>query len=730
MSTMDPTVTPVQAGTPIEEPHTNGFAASQLDAQPPEAEAQALETLEEVEQLVSEEVGAAIVSGDPTETGDLDEAALIGLGAQEPAAPAVAVRKRAVRGLYRSGGPDFRVDLRVDVDGYRPMKRVSADYYSVSGGTTMYVGSMRVDSPVITVSATKVTITGLGTYTWATGAPKVKITIPRVPVTSPAAPATLRHYTTSNAPAAVFVCKFKSLRFRSILLEEDRQSGVTPFVAYNTGSLPSPGPARVLNISNAYAEAGIEMQSTGMSNVVPTAAAGANGSWSDAELHAAMQGHFSKWVNLPQWAVWLLHAQLHDIGPNLLGIMFDQQGAQRQGAAVFYQGLAGSTADQQRLQLYTCVHELGHCFNLLHSWQKSFANPPAPNRPGSPSWMNYPWLFPGGPAAFWSAFPFQFDDLEVIHLRHAFRDNVIMGGNPFAVGAALERDPAWADPEIDESGLRLELAAPRSFPYGAPVSVDLALYGTSGSGRPVPKVLGPRPGLVEIAIQKPGGQALLFEPLLAHCRDGETVTLRAGDEPVQDSAFVHYGQDGLMFDAPGRYTLRARYGASDGSLVVSNVITINVLPPASQEDSDVAELLLGDEQGTLMSLLGSDAPQLDRGNEALQEIIERYPDHPLAAYAKVVRGTNLAREFKLVAADGSVTVRKPERKEALQLLGAVIDVNAMRKAAEGGEEESAMRMDAADALSELGSKPDISSIVDPFLKARRVEIATEVVETS
>ena len=192
MSGMDPTVTPIQAGTPIEEPHTNGLAASQRDAQAPEAEAQAHEMLEAVEQLVYEEVGAAIVSGDPTETGDLDEGALIGLGAQEPAAAAVAVRRRLVRGLYRSGGPDFRVDLRVDVDGFRPMKRVSADYYSVSGGTTTYVGSMRVDSPVIAVTATKVTITGLGTYTWATGAPKVEITIPRVPVSSPAASATLR----------------------------------------------------------------------------------------------------------------------------------------------------------------------------------------------------------------------------------------------------------------------------------------------------------------------------------------------------------------------------------------------------------------------------------------------------------------------------------------------------------------------------------------------------------
>ena len=50
--------------------------------------------------------------------------------------------------------------------------------------------------------------------------------------------------------------------------------------------------------------------------------------------------------------------------------------------------------------------------------------------------MNYPWRYPqGGPGAFWNAFPFQFDDQELIHIRHAFRDSVIMGGKFFAARA-------------------------------------------------------------------------------------------------------------------------------------------------------------------------------------------------------------------------------------------------------------------------------------------------------
>ncbi len=48
-------------------------------------------------------------------------------------------------------------------------------------------------------------------------------------------------------------------------LEEDRQEGITPFSSYNTGSLPSGGPARNLSVVSAYAEAGIQMLSTGKS---------------------------------------------------------------------------------------------------------------------------------------------------------------------------------------------------------------------------------------------------------------------------------------------------------------------------------------------------------------------------------------------------------------------------------------------------------------------------------
>src|SRR5262249_17420984 len=176
------------------------------------------------------------------------------------------------------------------------------------------------------------------------------------------------------------------------------------------------GPPRTLSVVGAYAGAGGQM--------VPTAGSGGinntravDGERSKAGVHASMQTPFTLWKDLPPWAGWGLAAQLPHLGPGPYGIMFDQQGKQRQGCAVFHKGIGGTTADLLRLQLYTYVHELGHCFNLLHSWQKSFASPPVTNRPNALSWMNYPWNYPlGGAASFSNTFPFHFAHDETIQI--------------------------------------------------------------------------------------------------------------------------------------------------------------------------------------------------------------------------------------------------------------------------------------------------------------------------
>ena len=247
--------------------------------------------------------------------------------------PVAAQPTRLISGRYRGQSGAWRIELRIDVDGVRPLKQVSGDFFQRSGRTVTLFGSFRADPVTVAVSRTRVTITGVARLTYASAFNRIRITLPRRTGSEAPGRADIAWLNAGGATGARYLCDWESRFFRTVDLEEDSESGVTPFGAYDTGALPSGGPARTLSVTSAFAEAGIEMRPTGQGNVIPVAP---GGTWSNAELHAAMQAQFSQWATLPQWKVWLLHARLHDRGPGLLGIMFDQHGAPRQGCAVFH----------------------------------------------------------------------------------------------------------------------------------------------------------------------------------------------------------------------------------------------------------------------------------------------------------------------------------------------------------------------------------------------------------
>lgn len=622
------------------------------------------------------------------------------------------IARTHVSGRYRCAEGGYEVELRVDVDGRRPTRRVSADYFRSDGETSTYIGSMRVDAPVVAFRSAEVRISGTGAFSWDTQHKGVRITIA---LAGTVLRATLTHVTRSGAAGATYVCVFAAESFRTVQLVESAEKPIVKFSTYDTGLLPSGGAARSLSAVAAFGEAGIEAIPTAEVAEVDTSIAGANAAWSDAELHAAMELSFSRWIDRPQWAVWLLHAALHE-DPAIFGLMFDRQGLQRQGCAVFYHGLSPTTPQFARELLRVCVHEIGHAFNLPHCWQGTHGDPPLPSRPGACSWMNYPERFPGGPGAYWKDFDFGFDDVELAHLRHGFRDSVIMGGAPFAGAPSATRSEGW-DAEVQDRGLRLVLHPPAALAQGVPVTVGLELAVTTAQGRMVAPVLGPRPGTVDVAIRDPRGQELVFQPLLRHCRGPEAVALRAGDPPIRDYAFLHYGRRGFTFGAPGVYQARARYTGPDGSVALSRQVAISVRPPATRAEREVLALVDGDDEvGKLLSLMGSDARALRGGNATLDTIIERYPANPVADIARVVRGANLARGFKRLDPDGSVEIRPPDNAAAALLVGSVVDIARMHGAAAR----------ASRASPDIATRPAVAPPVHAFVNSRRSEINSTV----
>jgi hypothetical protein len=359
------------------------------------------------------------------------------------------------------------------------------------------------------------------------------------------------------------------------------------------------------------------------------------------------------------------------------------------------------------------VHELGHSFNLLHSWDKS--------RPDSLSWMNYDWKYDQRPGhtsgSYWANFAFQFDDLELQHVRHAYRNNVIMGGDNWAVNAGFGTDEDRLEitkPVIeDRSGLAMIMKTKPSFALGEPVVVYLKLALRDLNGKDVNGYLHPNFGFTTIAIRKPGGEVKIYEPLAEHLAGPDMIRLTEARPSISTSAYIGYGRDGHYFDQPGTYLIKAAYHAPDGSIIASGDVKIRVKSPMSAQDDEIADLYLGEDQGRLFYLLGSDGQHLQKGNDALQTVLEKYPDNALSAYAALVQGINATREFKVVNKDKTVSIRKQDPARASTMVKKVLDMTnagagvdsitmdfAMRKAAESSL-RSGDRDKARATLSEL-----------------------------
>ncbi|MER5321718.1 hypothetical protein [Streptosporangium roseum] len=396
-----------------------------------------------------------------------------------------------------------------------------------------------------------------------------------------------------------------------------------------------------------------------------------------------MVSNFSGHRDVEQWKLWSIIAT-HYVDVDVRGIEFDEEGSPRQGMAVFHTALVEQRMAGTRKEIRTWVHEIGHVLNLMHSWQKNIADPPQPLGPrngyGDLSWMNYPQHYRGpneeqGEDAYWAAFPYRFTANELRHLRHGFYRNVVMGGNAFLTGGAdhpaLERfDP----PPASRSGLRLELYGRDTFSHGEPVvtEIKLSLDGSSPHADAFPN-LSPRGDNLTVLVTDPAGAIRPFRPIARHCGNPDRrVTLDAQTPALYDSAYLGYGADGLTFAQPGTYRLRALCKAPDGSTVTSPEHTIEVSPPQSEQDRQAGDLLTGSQQGTLLALLGSDAPQLAEGDAALDQLIATHPDHPLAVYAHMVKGTNAGRHFLTLGKDG-IGVRPADTDTSIEELGAVVE---------------------------------------------------------
>ncbi|WP_156254483.1 zinc metalloprotease [Sandarakinorhabdus oryzae] len=557
----------------------------------------------------------------------------------------------------------MRMTVRVDVDRFFPQQRISVELFNLFPRRSSHVIADVTSDQCLGYNNRRVTATI--SYRDGDAFPGTTLVFEARRTTG------LRYgmyrLTVSGGGAVTrsYDLEFESTYFDSVEFEIDRVSNAgTPVTSINTGTHPNrPAdlPVETLELTTVYQRAGFAAYYSPGANVIPVSGAAANGTWSDAEMHNAMVTHWSRFANKPQWALWVLFAARHDQGRSLGGVMFDDIGPNhRQGTAIFTDsfiqdapaGDANAAAWRQRMVFWTAAHEMGHAFNLAHSWQKALGvagggpgDPwiPLANEPEARSFMNYPFRVSGGQASFFADFRFRFTDSELRFLRHAPRRFVQMGNANWFVNHNFEAPDA-----LPQSG-RWKLAirpnrAQNRFAFLEPVKLELKLTNAGSEQQAVEHDLLSDGKHISLLIARKGGKARLWAPFMTRCERHEGGSLAPG-QSLYGQHFAGATTSGWLIDEPGLYQVQAAVDI-DGDIVVSNVLEIIVGTPAGAEEERMAPDWFTEDVARVLAFSG--VPELARATDTVRELVERSPASAAAIHGGLALSSPMLRNFKVL----------------------------------------------------------------------------------
>jgi hypothetical protein len=451
----------------------------------------------------------------------------------------------------------------------------------------------------------------------------------------------------SGLPRRTVKYRRVSVSFDQVIFEYDSLAGISPVTVFNTGShvnRPATLPVEDLSIETVYRRSGFDVQVSG-SSAVPLTGAGANQAWSDTEMHDAMQAAWSRHANIAQWAMWVFFANQYedaDTGqgdPGMGGIMFDSIGRHRQGTAIFYNSFISQapSGDPQgagyiaRMRFWTAVHEMGHAFNLLHSWQKALAQPwiPLASEPEARSFMNYPYKVIGKVPAFFADFEYRFTDSELLFIRHAPRQFVQMGNAAFAASHGFEEARVSLQPEFS---LELRFNRPKPvFDFMEPVVAEIKLKNVSAAPQIVDANRLANLHELSITVRKDGGETREYHGFATYCREAKPSVLAPG-EAIYNSIYLAAGASGVDLAEPGHYTVQAML-ALEHEDVVSQPVRLRITPPRGYDDEYLAQDFFSEDVARVMNFDGTRV--LGAANDTLREVADRLKGRAVARHANI-----------------------------------------------------------------------------------------------
>ncbi|MBK7336363.1 MAG: hypothetical protein IPJ00_09410 [Saprospirales bacterium] len=595
---------------------------------------------------------------------------------------------RQISGTYKNNdtASSSILELRIDVDGRRPQNVISGDFFrrhfldfkffKVIGPAASparfypFLSFVFYEKSFIVESVTRSTANGLTTLTGNIRYfdypgiidETITVEVQRVHFFQPAPGCHVKIFKAGVLKDSYCLPKISEY-FRTVTLEVDRYNGTSFPADVHNNLNPSPPdlPTGTIDTAQVFRNSGINLtvQEDDVLNDPDSPDPGNN--WSEAELHQLMEDNFDRFRNSQQWNVYGVVVPRFgdpDYNSGYYGTMFDWGGWQpgdsflRQGFAIAEDATrarsSGTLYDnndkRDRLVLQTFCHELGHAFNLPHSWQRSNTPSSASN-----SFMNYPWGYTGGSGetGFWSDFRWEFDDPELVWMRHGNRRDVMFGGNDWiGDNLSIYTGPL---PEVQEGPLSLEIRGKDIVRLFEPVHLEIKLTNTSQDRIDVLNRLQPEDQFLSIYIEQPDGTHRKFVPpvkrLLA---PGELVELGPG-ESIYDSIQLTYTSAGITFDKPGEYRIRAFYGEHEVALM-SGSFRLRIASNFSTEEEELTHLLSDLRVAKFIYFRGG-GPKYAEVAEQLERVCRKNEKaHPATTrYLQMVVGQHDARDFKTMS---------------------------------------------------------------------------------
>jgi hypothetical protein len=553
----------------------------------------------------------------------------------------------------------------------------------------------------------------------------------------------------SGIPDRTITLKFKSAYFRNVEFEYDYEEGIVPVTKINTHAHPNRPATTVkenLSIETVFKRAGFNTSKTlpVENNTIPPALKGADGLWSDTEMHDAMQTYWSKFADAPQWSLWTFFARQHELGYGLGGIMFDEIGSNhRQGTAIFYDSFVSEApagdpkpaAYVARMKFWTTVHEMGHAFNLAHSWQKSLGNrwiPGLADEPEARSFMNYPYNVSGGPDAFFADFEYRFSNQELLFMRHAPNEFVQMGNAAWFDNHGFQWAEVSHEPKFE---FILRVNRPEAeFEFMEAINIELKLKNVSPFPQVVDEAVLADMHHMTFVIKRNNDPAKQYYPFANYCFKENQTLLQPGAS-LYASTFISAGTKGWIIDEPGYYIIQACIH-NHGEDIVSNPLRIRVAPPRRYEESYLAQDYFSDEVARIYSFNGSMV--LQNGIATLREVSDRLKDSKVAAHANFALAKPFTRNYKMLdfqtdavlpgitaAADinGKIKIMQANPEEANKLYE-----KAFTTGTKNGGPSAKKIAEAAETVGHISLKKQAEAFTESLLKEGNTQEARQVLE--